>query len=677
MYLVIDIECSGKTTYRRFSNPLDPNHQVDLLGYKYQGDVYKYILKDDIKDAFNIAKLDEVSVIVGHNLKFDLLWLWGNKQLQEWLKNGGKVWDTMTVQYLLDAQRRLPRSLDELSTRYGGTLKDNNMKAFYKAGGQSKDVPLETLLEYNKEDIYNTNLILQKQIKQAKEQDMLGIINVYMDHYLAVIEMEYNGFHVNKKGLQDKVESLKQEQVQLQNDLCRFAAQKGYENFNPLSLDELSLFLFGGFSKVKKKMPQFNEDGSPIMVKKTGLQKEKFEILSIESVGQLNPKKFNELEKNKKGYYFLKDEDLQYIEKQYIDESLKQFIKQLTEYRKLTKKISTYYEGLLECTSPYTGCVHPEFKTAFTDTGRLSSINPNAQNLLPEVLDYIDSRYGENGRIVEIDCSQLEVRIQAYITDCFEMGIDIKNGIDFHVLRLSYAEGLSYEETLQNVKDSHEWALKRKAAKTISFQKAYGASPDKIALETGLDVHTIKHIFEQEDLRYPEIKNFYEAIQVHLIKTRQASSEAIKVKDKKTGEFVVVPGEQKAFGFYKSITGKSYCFEENAVLTKTGSVFRYFSIPKIQNSPIQGTAADFVNCQIGQFYRRLKKSKVRCFMIDEVHDSVLLDVHIDDLTSVTKSAKLILEDVSKFEKLTGKSFTIPMTVDIKINKTWGMIKQND
>lgn len=675
MYLVLDTETSGTTTYRRFCNPLDPTHQVDLLGYKYQGHDYEYILKDDINDAFNIIKLNDVSVIIGHNLKFDLLWFWGNRQLQDWLKNGGKVWDTQTVQYLLDAQRRLPRSLDDLSKRYGGTLKDSAMKQHYKDGGQSKDVPLEILIDYNKEDIYNTNLILQNQLKQAKENNMMGIIEVYMEHYLAVIEMEYNGFHINKKQLESQLEVLRVNSNQLEFDIIEYARMAGYNNFNPLSLDELSLFLFGGISKVKKKMPQFNEDGSPIIVKKTGLQKEKFEILLIESVGQLEPTKFKELSKNKKGYYFLKDEDLKYIIEQGIPQPLAIFCASILDYRKLTKKISTYYQGLQECCSIYTGCVHPEFKTAFTDTGRLSSINPNAQNLLPEVLDYIDSRYGEDGRIIEIDCSQLEVRIQAYITECFEMAIDIKNGIDFHVLRLSYAEGLSYEETLANVHNSHEWALKRKAAKTVSFQKAYGAAPAKIAEETGLSEDTIKHIFEQEDIRYPEIKEFYEAIQTHLTKTRIASSEPIKVKNKKTGEYDFIPGEQKAYGFYKSITGKKYCFEESAILSKTGNVFRYFSIPKIQNSPIQGTAADFVNCQIGQFYRWLKKSGKRCFMIDEVHDACLLDCHIDDLNVILEESKKVLEDVSKFETLTGKSFNIPMTVDIKVGKTWGACKE--
>ncbi len=83
-----------------------------------------------------------------------------------------------------------------------------------------------------------------------------------------------------------------------------------------------------------------------------------------------------------------------------------------------------------------------------------------------------------------------------------------------------------------------------------------------------------------------------------------------------------------------------------------------------------------MNCQIGQFYRRLKKSAARCFMIDEIHDAILLDVHKDDLQFVTKSAKLILEDVSKFEQLTGKKFDTPMSTDMKIDSTWGNIKRN-
>jgi DNA polymerase I-like protein with 3'-5' exonuclease and polymerase domains len=676
-YLVLDLETSGKITYRRFCNPLDPTHQVDLVGYKYQGEDFKYITLEQIPSVFDIICLDDVSVIVGQNIKFDLLWFWGDKKLQAWLNNGGKVWDTQTVQYLLDGQRRISRSLDDLALKYGGTVKDFNMKEFYKNGGQSKDAPFDVLLGYNKEDVLNTNLILQAQIKLARQKNMLPLIETYMEHYLAVIEMEYNGIFINNNDLKTKVMVLIDERDYLLKNLQYFAKLHGWESFNPLSLDELSLFLFGGISKIREKRPQFDEMGFPIIVKCTGLQKEKYEILSIESKGVLNAKDYKGLSKNKKGYYFLKDEDLTYIIEAYPVSKEGEFCFNILEYRKLVKKISTYYEGLLECLSPYTGCVHPEFKTAFTDTGRLSSINPNAQNLLPEVLDYVTSRYKDEGKIVEIDFSQLEVRLQAYITGCYEFSQDIINGIDFHTLRLSYAEGLSYEETLKRVHSEHEWALKRKNAKTISFQKAYGAAPAKIAEETGIDEKTIRHIFEQEDLRYPEIKGFYESIVENCTKNKIVTAGLQVIRNKSTGLEFTKDGEQAAHSVYKSITQKEYIFNESAVLTKTGKIFRYFNMPKIQNSPVQGIAADFVDCQIGQFYRWLKKNTSKCWMIDEVHDSIILDCHVDELTNVIKYAKIILENTEKFEELAGKDFNIPMLVDIKIGNTWGEIKQND
>lgn len=672
MYLVLDNEATGTTTERRFCNPLNPNHEVNLVGYKYQGKEFQYFLEKKLPD------LTGVSVIVGQNLKFDLLWFWGDSKLQDWLKNGGKVWDTQTVQYLLDGQQKIPRSLDDLALKYGGSLKDSDMKNYYKSGGLTKDIPLEKLLDYNKGDVENTNIVLQGQIKLAMKKHMLPLIQAYMEHYIAIIEMEYNGLHVNERELNRVLSSLKTEEQQLRESIINFAEASKYENFNPLSLDDLSLFLFGGITKIKKKMPQFTEDGQPIIVKKTGLQKEKFEMVSITQGWRIRI--IRGMTKNKKGYWFLKDDILQNIINSLEDKDsieMQDFCKNILTYRKLTKKISTYYEGLLECRSPYTHCVHPEFKTAFTDTGRLSSINPNAQNLLPEILDFIDSRYGQDGQLIEIDFHQLEICLQAYITGCWEMAEDIKKGIDFHTLRLSYAEGLSYEETLKRVHSDHKWALKRKAAKTVSFQKAYGAAPAKIAQETGLSEDTIKKIFSEEDLRYPEIKAFYENIAQGCASNRWVTRDLQRIKDKTTGAEFTKPGEQQGYGYYKSITNKEYIFQEKAVLTKTGKIFRYFSMPKIQNSPVQGIAADFVSCQVGQFYRWLKKSGLRCWMVDEVHDSIILDCHRECLTEVTTYAKIILENTKKFESLTNRKFNVPMEVDIKINDTWGKIKQND
>lgn len=675
-YLILDTEASGTKTYRRFCNPLDPNHQVDLLGYQYQNDVfgYQYALMDGHNNPA-LPDLTDVNVIVGHNLKFDLLWYWGDPKLQAWLKNGGKVWDTLTVQYLLDAQQKIPRNLDVVATKFGGTLKDSSMKEYYKKGGQSKDVPIDTLIAYNKEDITNTNIILQAQIKIAKKKGMLPLINIYMDHLISIIEMEYNGIHINIEELIKKYEELKIQERHKHSELVSFALSNGYKDFNPLSLDHLSLFLFGGIIKSKEKVKQFGEDGLPLIVKTTGLQKERYEIVERTQKRQLETAPYPFLRKNKKGLYHLNNQELEELyESKVIKDGLIAFIKNILEYRKLTKKIGTYYEGLLECRSVYTNCVHPEFKASSTDTGRLSCGNPNAQNLHPDVLDYIDSRYGKDGVIIEIDCSQLEVRLQAYITDCQAMCTDIQNGIDFHILRLAYAEGLSYEETFKRVQESHEWALKRKHAKVISFRKAYGASPETIAEEIELSLEAVKAVFYQEDLKYPEVNQFYEEVSQEVATSRVVVTRPQPIKDKHTGLIITREGEQQAYGMYKSITGKEYIFPEKAVLTKTGNVFRYFSMPKLQNSPVQGIASDYVSCQVGQFYRWLKKSGEKCFMINEIHDAILLDCHSSSLTNVTKNAKIILENTEKFEKLTGKKFEIPMDVEIKVGSTWGELK---
>lgn len=680
-YLVYDCETSGQKTHKRFCNPIDSSNEITLAGWKKSGQDYKGLYRyDGLNKAkiLSVMDLSDVDVIVGHNLKFDLLWLWGEPALKQWIKNGGMLWDTLTVQYLLDAQRKTGRSLDDVALKYGGTLKDPIMKDHYKSGGTSKSADRDVLVEYNKEDVNNTLLIFKKQVELAKKEGMMEIIKVYMGHYRAIIEMEYNGLYVKESLLKEKQEELQTQKEKLSKVCEEYAATHYFKGFNPSSNDHLSLFLFGGSKKVREKRPCFDEQGLPIFVKKTGLQKERLQDVEISYSGILDSRIANSLEKNKKGNYFVDVDILSDICTQLEDEKHKEFLNNLLEYRKICKLLDTYCIGLLECYFPQTRCVHPEFKTSSTFTGRLSCTNPNAQNLHPSVLDVFTSRYGDSGFLVEIDCSQLEIRLQAYLSDCEQMLEDIRDNVDFHTLRMSYAEEIEYEQAKKLVDQDHEWAMKRKKiGKPISFGKAYGASPQRISLTSGLPVEVVEQVFKEEDKRYPEIEKFYKEIHKSLEMKRRVTLESQDIKDKTTGIYKTVPGEQKGYSVYKSITGKKYHFDERAVFTKFGSVFRYFYMPEIQDYPIQGLAGDYVALQVSRFYDWLIRTDYKCRLVDEIHDSILLDIHAKDLTNVVSHAKLILEDVKEFERITNKKFKIKMPVDVKIGKTWKEIKEQE
>ena len=254
---------------------------------------------------------------------------------------------------------------------------------------------------------------------------------------------------------------------------------------------------------------------------------------------------------------------------------------------------------------------------------------------------------------------------------------DIKDGVDFHCKRLAYAEQLPYEEVVALCATSPEWKLKRKKAKTISFQKAYGAQPASIAKECGLPEEVVKRVFDSEDIEYPEIKQFYEMVLESVQRTRTVEDELMWIRNKATGERIQMDGEYKAYGTYQSVTGKLYTFDEKAVLTRRG-VFRYFSMPDIQNYPVQGTAADIVACQVGRLWKELINHRDKCLLINEVHDSVILDVKKSHLDLIIEKVSTILQDVSgSFQKQFGLKFNVPIKVDHCYGSTWKAAKESE
>ena len=172
-YLVLDLETTGTKTFGRFCNPLDPRHYITAVAYKYQGEQAKVIYLEKqltAEEAIESLDLSKVTHIVGQNLKFDLLYLWKSDKLQQWINDGGRVWDTQTVEYLLTGQDTGKRNLDFLSTKYGAELKDHKVTDMFEAGLLSKDIPKDMLIEYAKNDVINTNTVFKQQFIIARQE---------------------------------------------------------------------------------------------------------------------------------------------------------------------------------------------------------------------------------------------------------------------------------------------------------------------------------------------------------------------------------------------------------------------------------------------------------------------------------------------------------------------------
>ena len=323
--------------------------------------------------------------------------------------------------------------------------------------------------------------------------------------------------------------------------------------FNMSSPTQLGNLFFGGHTTVTMKKRELDNNGRPV-VYKSGLKKGEVKLHN-EKVDVLIPglnEKFLDKWKTKAGGRGTGEKVL--IEMRTINSNplTTKTIDLILEHRKYNKILGTYLQnedgtkGILPLIHT-DGCVHSEYRTVETETGRLSSSNPNLQNVPPFVTDMFPSRYGSKGIIIELDFSQLEIVVQAYISGCTQMLKDVEKGIDFHCLRLSYAENRDYDEVKKLCDTDEAWKLKRKKAKIISFQKSYGAHTAKMSKETGLPESTIERIFEKENVRYPEINSYYEMITESLDSNCKKSKEPLKVK---------VNGVYRTHRTLKQIVGK-------------------------------------------------------------------------------------------------------------------------
>lgn len=344
-------------------------------------------------DHFVGELLDDVDLLVGQNIKFDLLYLrrFFTEHYHRWVSRGGKVWDTQVAEYLLSGQKHKMWSLDKLSAAYGGTQKDDAIKEYWNNGVDTEDIPHEELLEYLKYDLENTFIVFQEQEEMAMnlcdldtEKDMNSLLSIQMDTLLCLTEMEYNGMYVNRSMLQDQGAAVKTDMQSLEvtlNGLMQSFLPDGFANeVNVNSSDQVGWCMFGGKVPCVTEEPELDEDGKPKFFK-SGKRKGQVRMKKVKyeeecqhffdpSHGDLSPKS---------GKWVVNEKVLTDMKNQApIGTSGYEFLEVLLRYRRLKKDYSTYYEGL--SSKMFGDFVHPNFNQTNTATGRLSSSNPNAQN---------------------------------------------------------------------------------------------------------------------------------------------------------------------------------------------------------------------------------------------------------------------------------------------------------
>lgn len=434
MYCIIDKETSIYESFGRRANPFDPRNYVVANGLKYQ-DGRKFILHKLVdKTLYPDGWLNGVTCLVGHNIKFDLLYIWGRKDVQQWLKDGGRIYDTQYAEYLITGQHNRFENgagdglnLDALSAIYGGTVKPDKIKEYWEAGIQTIDIPVDELCEYLDGDICNTEKIFLGQIKKYVPMGMTNTVKAHMEGLLGTIEMEYNGLKVDESVGEVHKRELEKEIADVTSELNSYIPKNLPDTleWNWGSSQHVSALFFGGSLKYKVRVQKTDDEGSLLFTKATEtvyihkdgrfISSEQFAELADKSclevhtkgkkVGEYATKKL-EVQGNPKmhtieqyftitgiteakehwktkteGFYQTGDKIITALAAEGVTVA-----KTIHKLKKLTKLLAFYRytnkdgeeKGLLTMIQS-DGMIHHKLNTVTTVTGRLSSSDPNMQ----------------------------------------------------------------------------------------------------------------------------------------------------------------------------------------------------------------------------------------------------------------------------------------------------------
>jgi len=388
-YYTIDLETSVKNKGEAAvgsmqASPFHPDNKIVLSGIHSKAGTS---ITADIVPLIPAHPPRKV-VIVGHNIKFDMLYLMREfpHEVQKALLDNILLWDTMVVEYLISGMQYKFASLDDLAVKYGGTLKDDRIKKYWEDGIDTEDIPIAELQEYLKNDLRNTEIVfLVQRVLAHKMPKMLALIELEMKSLADTVIAEYNGMYVD-------MDILAEDAVKLSEKLQEF--EEYFKTVNPdinwSSPAQLSAFLFGGTVKIGEKEEPVLFGSTPVYYK-TGKKAGKPKVHKINwietypgyikgdhLVASLETDKSTD-EKNLKSLIDL----MSTLKLTWAPNYLAQIglLSKILDYRALYKDFHTYYTGIAKAVWPRDSCVHATFNHTATDTGRLSCSSPNLQNI--------------------------------------------------------------------------------------------------------------------------------------------------------------------------------------------------------------------------------------------------------------------------------------------------------
>lgn len=489
---------------------------------------------------------------VGQNLKYDLLVL-----SHYGVEVAGPLFDTMLAHYVVQPEQR--HNMDLLAEKYlhYRTIPIEALIGSGRTQRNMADLEPKEIVDYACEDA-DVTLRLYPILKEEMEKYEVTSVFTHIEMPLLPVlaRMERNGVRLDTAALEETGRNFTERMQQLETDIYELAGHK----FTITSPKQVGAVLFDELqisAKVKKT--------------KTGQYSSSEEVL--ESLRDKHP-----------------------------------IVEKILQHRALKKLLSTYVEALPKLIHPQTGHIHTSFNQAVTATGRLSSSNPNLQNIPVRGEDGREIRRAfvpEEGEVFfSADYSQIELRIMAHLSEDEHMVADFNSGLDIHAATAARIFHKPVEEV-----DRDE----RRKAKTANFGIIYGISAFGLSERMGVSRGEAKELIESYFSTYPKVREYM--------------NESIE-RAKQTGYITTQFGRRRYLADINAgnATVRGYA-ERNAV-----------------NAPIQGTAADIIKLAMVAIDRRLREEKLQTRMILQVHDELNFSVPRTELEQVRH---LVVEEMER------------------------------
>lgn len=556
-------------------------NQADLVGIAFSikpGEAFYVPVPEDRVEAYKIVDIfkpvleDENISKIAQNIKYDAIVMkWYDVEVK------GIYQDTMIAHYLLEPELR--HNMDYLAETYLKYKPVSITTLIGKGKNQlsMRDIPIEKVSDYAAEDA-DITLQLQEYLFPKMEEE--GLKDLYYDIEepltKALVDLEFEGVNLDV------------------NYLNEYSVELGTE--------------------IQKAENQIYEEAGV-----------RFNIASPKQVGEVLFEKLKlpyRWRKTKTGQFSTDEEKLTELSQNY------EIVNDILKFRGLSKLKSTYVDALPRMVNPKTGRIHSSFNQALTATGRLSSNNPNLQNIPVRTPEGARVRKAfiprdENHVLLAADYSQIELRLIAEMSGEEAMLKAFQEGKDIHRATAAGVFEVPYEEVTRE---------QRYRAKTVNFSIIYGAGATNLSRQLDLKRTEAKSLIESYFKQYPGLRNYMD----------------------KTVTFA------RENGYVNTMMGRRRYLRD---INSRNGMIRSGAERNAINTPIQGTAADMIKIAMCNIHQALKGSHLKTKMILQVHDELVFDAPKAELEEV----KVLVEDKMKNAI---KGLKVPIVVDMGVGKDW-------